>query len=76
MKKYDIDRAKSCSKYSLWVVYSWLAEKFDTFKNTMEKIKQIRMETISQVKRVQNLEGFTQKKEEIINTTKKEEFWV
>ncbi len=64
MKKYDIDRAKSCSKYSLWVIYGGLAEKFDTFKDTMKKIKEIRMETISWIKRVQNMESFVPKKKE------------
>ena len=52
MKKYGIKQAKSCSKYSLWVVYSGLAEKFDTFKETMEKIKEIRIDTLKNVTRV------------------------
>ena len=47
MKKHNIAQAKSCSKYSLWVVYSWLTEKWSTFKQTMKKIKQIRTETIN-----------------------------
>lgn len=46
MEKHSITEAKSCSKYSLWVVYSGLAKKFDTFKETMEKIKQIRLDTM------------------------------
>jgi hypothetical protein len=46
MSNNNIDEAKSCSKYSLWVVYSGLAKKFDTFKETMERIKEIRLETM------------------------------
>ncbi|MDD2871958.1 MAG: polyphosphate polymerase domain-containing protein [Candidatus Gracilibacteria bacterium] len=46
MEKHSITEAKSCSKYSLGVVYSGLAKKFDTFKETMEKIKQIRLDTM------------------------------
>ncbi|MCH2188763.1 polyphosphate polymerase domain-containing protein, partial [Candidatus Gracilibacteria bacterium] len=42
LKSHGITQAKSCSKYSLGVVYSGLAEKWDTFKNTMEKIAEIR----------------------------------
>ncbi len=59
MKKNKIKKAKSCSKYSLGVVYSWLAEKFDTFKETMEQIKQIRMETVRSNKRKWSLENIT-----------------
>lgn len=55
MENHWIERAKSCSKYSLWVVYSGLAKKYDTFKETMEKIKEIRMETIKNRKRVKNI---------------------
>jgi len=44
MKSHSIDRASSCSKYSLWVVYSGLAEKWSKFQKTMDKIKEIRME--------------------------------
>lgn len=51
MKKHNIKKASSCSKYSLWIVYSGLTEKFDTFEETMEKIKEIRMETVSSNKR-------------------------
>ena len=46
MKKHKIKQAKSCSKYALWVVYAGLAEKYDTFKETMKKIKEIRLETV------------------------------
>ncbi len=46
MIKHNITEAKSCSKYSLWVVYSGLAKRYDTFKETMEKIKEIRLDTI------------------------------
>jgi len=46
MTKYNIEQSSSCSKYSLWIVYAWLAEKYDTFKDTMEKIKEIRFDTL------------------------------
>lgn len=46
MKKHKIKKAKSCSKYSLGVVYSGLAEKWETFKNTMAEIKKIRTQTL------------------------------
>lgn len=46
INKHWIKKAKSCSKYSLWVIYSWLVNKFDTFRDTMEKIKIIRLETL------------------------------
>lgn len=59
MKKMKIKKASSCSKYSLWVVYSGIAKKFDTFKETMEKIKEIRMETIKSVKRTTSLNSVT-----------------
>lgn len=45
-KKHGIKQAHACSKYSLWVIYSGLAEKYDTFKDTMEEIKNIRLETM------------------------------
>jgi len=44
MKSHSIDRAGSCSKYSLGIVYSGLAEKWSKFQKTMDKIKEIRME--------------------------------
>ncbi len=46
MESFSIEKSKSCSKYSLWVIYSWLAKKFDTFIETMEQIKQIRLSTL------------------------------
>jgi len=46
MKSHKFEEANSCSKYSLWVVYSWLTKKFDTFKKTMKKIKEIRLDTL------------------------------
>lgn len=55
MAKHNLKKAKSCSKYSLWVVYSWIAKKYDTFQNTMEEIKKIRQETIRNRKRVTRL---------------------
>lgn len=51
MKKHAITQAKACSKYSLGVVYSGLAEKWDTFKNTMEQIALIRVESTNNRKR-------------------------
>jgi hypothetical protein len=48
MNNHWIEQAKSCSKYSLWVIYSWLAEKYDTFKETIKKIKEIRWEIIKE----------------------------
>lgn len=59
MEINKIEKASSCSKYSLWVVYSGLTEKFDTFKETMEKIKKIRMETIKSTNRVTSLSNVT-----------------
>lgn len=44
MKKHKIDEASSCSKYSLWVVYSGLAKKHDTFDQTMKEIAKIKSE--------------------------------
>ena len=46
MKNHKFALAKSCSKYSLWVVYSGLTKKYDTFKETMKKIKEIRLDTL------------------------------
>ena len=42
MEKHWFQQAKSCSKYSLWVVYSGLAKKYDTFKATMKEIESIK----------------------------------
>ncbi len=67
MSKHNIKRAKSCSKYSLWVVYSWLAKKFDTFKETIQQIKEIRFETLKNRTRKTSL--FNKKE---INKIKKE----
>lgn len=44
---HGIDRANSCSKYSLGVIYSGLAEKWTKFQETMNKIKDIRMEMVN-----------------------------
>jgi len=60
MEKHNIKQAKSCSKYSLWVVYSGLAEKWSTFKNTIEKIKEIRLETTKNRTRKTSLQKVTQ----------------
>lgn len=77
MQKFSISEASSCSKYSLWVVYSGLAEKYDTFTDTMEKIKKIRMETIKNVKRENKLENLkTEILVEVPATEAKEEILV
>lgn len=54
MQKHNIKKANSCSKYSLWVVYSWIAKKYDTFTSTMKQIKKIRLETLKNRKRKTN----------------------
>lgn len=46
IKSHWIKKASSCSKYSLWVIYAGLAEKCDTFAETMAKIKELRLETL------------------------------
>lgn len=45
IKSHGVKQAKSCSKYSLGVVYSGLAEKWETFKATMDEIAVIRKQT-------------------------------
>ena len=77
MQKFGISEASSCSKYSLWVVYSGLAEKYDTFAETMDKIKKNRMETIKNVKRENKLENLkTEILVEVPATEAKEEILV
>ncbi|QFR38888.1 polyphosphate polymerase domain-containing protein [Candidatus Gracilibacteria bacterium 28_42_T64] len=44
MEKHGFKQAKSCSKYSLGVVYSGLAKKYNTFKDTMKEIENIKNE--------------------------------
>jgi len=44
IESHWIGRAGSCSKYSLWIVYSGLAKKWSKFQKTMDRIKEIRME--------------------------------
>lgn len=41
---HGIQKAKACSKYSLWVVYSWLTEKWSHFEKTMQDIQAIRLD--------------------------------
>lgn len=48
IESHGIARASSCSKYSLGVVYSGLAEKWSKFEKTMKKIKEIRMEVVKE----------------------------
>lgn len=48
IKSHGIKRAKACSKYSLGVVYSGLAQKWSHFQKTMDKIKEIRMDIIKE----------------------------
>jgi len=67
MKTHNIQKSKSCSKYSLWVVYSWLAKRYDTFKETMEEIKSIRLDTLKN--RTRDKSSFNEKqinKKEVI----------
>lgn len=47
MKELAIKKAKSCSKYSLWVVYSGLAEKWSQFEHTIFEIHKIRMDVVN-----------------------------
>jgi len=51
IEAHGIARANSCSKYSLWVVYSGLAEKWSKFQETMNKIQEIRMEVVQQTRK-------------------------
>ena len=46
MKQHNIAGAKACSKYSLWVIYSGLAEKWSHFSKTLEAIGEIRLEVV------------------------------
>lgn len=47
IESHGIERANSCSKYSLGVVYSGLAEKWSKFQETMNKIAEIRKEVVN-----------------------------
>lgn len=60
MEAHNIPQAKACSKYSLWVVYAGLAEKYDHFTTTMKKIKEIRLNTLSNRTREQNIKTFAE----------------
>lgn len=60
MQMHNIELSNSCSKYSLWVVYSGLAEKWSKFEETMEKIKEIRLEVSRNKKRKPSLEKVEQ----------------
>ncbi len=46
IESHGIARANSCSKYSLGVIYSGLAEKWSKFQETMNKIADIRLEMV------------------------------
>ena len=46
MERHNIAQAKSCSKYSLWVIYSGLAEKWSHFNTTLKAIGEIRLEVM------------------------------
>lgn len=46
IESHGINRANSCSKYSLGVIYSGLAEKWSKFQETMNKIAEIRKEVV------------------------------
>ncbi len=69
MEQHNISEAKSCSKYSLWVVYSGIAKKYDTFIETMEKIKEIRLETVKNRKRLAKGKAKVKNTKETKNTT-------
>ncbi len=60
MEKHNIEKAKACSKYSLGVIYAWLAEKYDHFKETMEKIREIRIQTLKNRKRLSKIKNLWQ----------------
>jgi hypothetical protein len=63
MKNHLIKRAKACSKYSLGVVYAWLAEKYDHFRDTMEEIKKIRLSTLRNRTRRHCIKTFSQNRQ-------------
>ncbi len=67
IKNHWIKQANSCSKYSLWVIYSGLARKFDTFAETMMKIKEIRLETLKNRFRKTSLESIKKQNLKIVN---------
>ena len=46
MEKHNIVKAKACSKYSLGVIYSGLAEKWSHFSNTLKAIGEIKLEVM------------------------------
>ncbi len=48
IESHGINRANSCSKYSLGVIYSGLVEKWSKFQETMNKIAEIRMEIVKE----------------------------
>ena len=73
MAEKAIPEASWCSKYSLWVIYSGLAEKYDTFAETMDKIKEIRMETVKNIKRETKLKNLAKKE---LSVTPKENILV
>jgi len=59
IESHGVERANSCSKYSLGVIYSGLAEKWSKFQETMNKIKEIRMELVREKRKtsVKNVES-------------------
>ncbi len=44
MKSHKIKKAKSCSKYGLWLIYSGLVKKYAIFEDTMKAIAEIKKE--------------------------------
>lgn len=52
IESHGIDRANSCSKYSLGVIYSGLAEKWSKFQETMNRIQEIRMDVIKTTRKI------------------------
>ncbi len=44
MEKHNIQQASSCSKYSLGIVYSWIAKEHSVFDKTLKQIEKIGQE--------------------------------
>ncbi len=42
LKKYNIKKSDSCSKYSLWLAYHWVVKDISRFKSTMRIIEKIK----------------------------------
>ena len=44
LKHFWLKKTNSCSKYSLWIIYSWITKKYNTFKKTIKEIETIKNE--------------------------------